>query len=89
MEKFEMESIDICPTDALHMLNKTRVKTDLTQLRRLLKKDWRLTNQKNSNSYQKITIWANGEINVEDAKGRYFTIEKEFLLSNFDETMTD
>ncbi|WP_339725205.1 primase-helicase family protein [Maribacter stanieri] len=89
MEKFEMESINLCPTDALHMLNKTRVKTDLTQLRRLLKKDWRLTNQKNSNSYQKITIWANGEINVEDAKGRYFTIEKEFLLSNFDETMTD
>ncbi|WP_036380791.1 primase-helicase family protein [Muricauda sp. MAR_2010_75] len=89
MEKFEMESIDLCPIDALHMLNKTRVKTDLTQLRRLLKKDWKLDNQKNSNSYQKITIWANGEINTEDAKGRYFSINKDFLLKNFDEMMTD
>lgn len=89
MEKFEMDRIDLCPIDALYMLNKTRVKTDLTQLRRLLKKDWNLDNQKNSNSYQKITIWSSGEINTEDAKGRYFTIEKEFLLKNFDETMTD
>ena len=89
MEKFEMESVDLCPVDALHMLNKTRVKTDLTQLRRLLKKDWKLENRNNSDRYQKITIWANGEINVEDAKGRYFTVKKEFLTQNFDETMTD
>lgn len=89
MEKFEMESVDLCPVDALHMLNKTWVKTDLTQLRRLLKKDWKLENRNNSDRYQKITIWANGEINVEDAKGRYFTVKKEFLTQNFDETMTD
>jgi hypothetical protein len=24
-----------------------------------------------------------------DAKGRYFTVEKSFLLDNFDESMTD
>ncbi|MGB6152024.1 MAG: primase-helicase family protein [Pricia sp.] len=89
MEKFEMESVDLCPIDALHMLNKTRVKTDLTQLRRLLKKDWKLENRNNSNSYQKITIWATGELNIEDAKGRYFTVEKDFLSRNFDETMTE
>ena len=89
MDKFELKSINLCPIDALHILNKTRVKTDLTQLRRLLKKDWKLENQKNSNSYQKITIWSNGEINMEDAKGRYFTIQKDFLIQNFDDLMTE
>ncbi len=73
----------------LHALNKTRVKTDLTQLRRLLKNDWKLNNQNNSNSYQKFVIWTDGDINLVEAKGRYFTIEKTFLTQNFDELMTD
>lgn len=89
MEKFDVESVDLCPIDALHLLNRTRVKTDLTQLRRLLKKDWKLENQPNSNKYQRITIWNNGDINTEDAKGRYFTVKKDFLSQNFDDLMTD
>ena len=89
MEKFDMDSVDLCPIDALHMLNRTRVRTDLTQLRRLLKKDWKMENQRNSNKYQRITIWNNGEINTEDAKGRYFTIARNFLVQNFDDLMTD
>ena len=89
MEKFDLQEVDLCPIDALHMLNKTRVRTDLTQLRRLLKKDWKLTNQDNSNSYQKIVIWSDGDIHRTDAKGRYFTVGKYFLTKNFDETMTE
>jgi hypothetical protein len=89
MEKFDLEEIHLCPIDALHALNKTRVKTDLTQLRKLLKKDWELKNQDNSNKYQKFVIWSDGDMNLTDAKGRYFTIEKAFLTQNFDETMTD
>src|SRR5680860_388686 len=89
MEKFELEEIHLCPIDALHLLNKTRVKTDLTQLRKLLKNDWKLTNQDNSNKYQKITIWNDGDIHMTDAKGRYFTVKKDFLNKNFDDTMTE
>ncbi|WP_339666692.1 primase-helicase family protein [Maribacter arcticus] len=89
VEKFDLEEVHLCPIDALHALNKTRVKTDLTQLRRLLKKDWKLKNQDNSNKYQKFTIWSDGDMNLADAKGRYFTIEKPFLVQNFDELMTD
>lgn len=89
MEKFDLEEVHLCPIDALHALNKTRVKTDLTQLRKLLKKDWELKNQDNSNKYQKFVIWSDGDMNLTDAKGRYFTIEKAFLTQNFDETMTD
>ena len=89
MEKFDLEEVHLCPIDALHALNKTRVKTDLTQLRRLLKKDWKLKNQDNSNKYQKFQIWSDGDMDLKDAKGRYFTIEKPFLVQNFDELMTD
>lgn len=89
IEKFDLEAVDLCPMDALLALNKTRVKTDLTQLRRLLKREWKLSNQDNSNSYQKFVIWTDGEINLMDAKGRYFTVEKNFLTQNFDESMTD
>lgn len=88
MDKFEMDKVHLCPMDALHIMNRTRVKTDLTQLRRLLKRDWKLENQSNSNSYQRVTIWSNGDINLEDAKGRYFTISRVFLNKNFDDLMT-
>ncbi len=89
MEKFEIEEVKLCPIDALNSLNKTRVKTDLTQIRRILKNDWKLKNQANSNSYQKFVIWGNGDIELNDAKGRYFTINKDFLKKNFDDLMTD
>jgi len=89
MEKFDLEEVHLCPIDALHALNKTRVKTDLTQLRKLLKTDWKLKNQDNSNKYQKFVIWSDGDINLIDAKGRYFTVKKTFLTQNFDDLMTD
>jgi len=89
MELFDLKEIHLCPLDALHVLNRTRVKTDLTQLRRLLKKDWKLENKDNSLSYQKMVIWQDGSLQLLEAKGRYFTVEKSFLLENFDETMND
>ncbi|MCK0158977.1 hypothetical protein MWU65_17475, partial [Cellulophaga sp. F20128] len=89
IEKFDLHAVDICPMDALLALNKTRVKTDLTQLRKLLKTDWKLGNQENSNKYQKFVIWTDGDMTLVDAKGRYFTVEKDFLTKNFDDTMTE
>ena len=89
IEKFDLEAVQFCPMDAVMALNKTRVKTDLTQLRKLLKKDWKLDNQGNSNSYQKFVIWSDGDMVLMDAKGRYFTVEKSFLIQNFDESMTE
>lgn len=89
MEKFDSNKVDLCPMDALNALNKTRVKTDLTQLRRLLKKEWKLTPQQNSKSYEKFVIWSDGEITLVEAKGRYYSIKKEFLSENFDELMPE
>ena len=38
---------------------------------------------------QQHAIQRQTEINTEDAKGRYFTIKKNFLVQNFDDLMTD
>ena len=85
METFEVDEIDLCPLDALQVLNRTRVKTDLTQLRQILKKDWKLTNQENSLTYKKMIIWQESGLGLTDAIGRYYTIGKSFLSRNFGE----
>ncbi|WP_166965153.1 primase-helicase family protein [Yeosuana marina] len=89
MENYDMEEVHLCPMDALHLMNRTRVRTDLTQLRKLLKFDWCLENQKNSNKYKRLIILGDGSIGENTAKGRYFTVKKDFLIKNFDDLMTD
>ncbi len=85
METLELEEINICPLDALELLNRTRIKTDLTQLRHILKRDWKLVNQENSMAYRKLMIWQGGGMGLTDAKGRYYSIKKDFLLKHFRE----
>ena len=89
MENHDLEQLDLCPMDALSAISKTRLRTDLTQIRKILKKDWKLENQPNSNHYQKFIIWGDGSTNLTDAKGRYFTINKSFLIENFEEQKSD
>ena len=88
MENHDLETIDFCPMDILNAISKTRLRTDLTQIRKILKKDWKLSSQPNSNKYQKFIIWGDGSTNLTGAKGRYFTINKMFLLENFPEQTT-
>ncbi|MDT0689733.1 DUF5906 domain-containing protein [Salegentibacter sp. F188] len=83
METYEVDEVNICPVDALHVLNRTRIKTDLTQLRQILKKDWELSNQDNSLSYQKMIMWVDGGLGFIPAKGRYYTVTASFLLQRF------
>ena len=87
MDHFNIDDIQLCPIDALQLLNRTRIKTDLTQLRRLLKNSWKLENQKNTLCYQRLVWWGDGSIEQREAKGRYFNISRSFLTENFDELM--
>lgn len=89
MEKFDWSEVSFVVEDILNALHKTRVKADFTQLRRLLKTEWKLKNKKNSLRYEKFTIFSDGEIEKKESKGRYYTIPKTFLTENFDELMTD
>ena len=88
MENHDLETIDFCPMDILNAISKTRLRTDLTQIRKILKKDWKLSSQPNSNKYQRFIIWGDGSTNLTDAKGRYFTVNKMFLVENFPEQST-
>lgn len=89
MDTLEVDCLDFIPMDLLQALGKSRVRSDLTQLRKLLKINWKLENQKNSLQYSKFIIWTDGTIGVKEVKGRYFTVTRTFLEDNFDETMTD
>ncbi len=71
MENHDMEEVNLCPLDALNAIGKTRLRTDLTQIRKILKKDWNLTSQPNSHKYQKFMIWGDGSINFIDGKVFY------------------
>ena len=89
MEKYDLDEVEFCPQDAMFAVNQTRVKTDLTQIRHLLKKEWKLTPRSNSLTYEKFAIWNRGEITRETDTGRFYTVKKEFLLENFDELMNE
>ncbi|CAM1361383.1 conserved protein of unknown function [Tenacibaculum soleae] len=89
MEKFDLEEINFSIMDLLNALNKTRIKTDLTQLRRLLKNNWKLPQKNNCFKYQKFSILSDGEIVLLNTKGRFFTLKKTFLLKTFDDLMTE
>lgn len=83
METYSMDEVDVCPLDALQVLNRTRVRTDLTQLRKIFKKEWKLKNQKNSHTYKRMIAWQDGGIGLIDGKGRYYTITRSFLAELF------
>ncbi|MDX8341700.1 DUF5906 domain-containing protein [Draconibacterium sp. IB214405] len=89
MEKYDLDEVEFCPQDAMFAVNQTRVKTDLTQIRHLLKKEWKLTPKSNSLTYEKFAIWNRGEITRETDTGRFYTVKKEFLLEIFDELMNE
>jgi len=89
MEKYDLDEVEFCPRDAMFAVNQTRVKTDLTQIRHLLKKEWKLTPKSNSLTYEKFAIWNRGEITRETDTGRFYTVKKKFLLENFDELMNE
>lgn len=89
IEKFDLEEVNFTPLDIMYAVNRTKTKTDVSQIRHLLKKIWRISNQNNTLSYQKFYLTNDGDISLVDAKGRYFTIHKDFLIKNFDELMND
>ena len=85
MEDHDLETLDLCPMDVYNAISKSRLRFDLTQIRNILKKEWKLENQSNSNRYQKFLLWGDGSTTFREAKGRYFTINKIFLLENFED----
>lgn len=88
-ESNEDTSLNVVPQDILNMLQRMFKLSYYTRndVRNILKEQWKLSVQTNTLSYIRYDIDYSGVFYQNNAKGRYFTIEKEFLLRKYDDLM--
>lgn len=88
-ETTEDKNINCIPQDIFNMLGKMFKNNYWTvnDVRKLLKENWKLEPQNNSLAYIKYDIDYSGSFYQQNKTGRYFTIEKNFILQKFDEMM--
>jgi hypothetical protein len=75
MELLEKDWILCCPADFLDIARNAGLKTDITQVRSILKDSWGLRTEKNSD-YTFYHIGTDGELFPMKRKGRYFEIKR-------------
>ncbi len=73
MERLEKDRVLCCPADFLDVIRNAGLKTDITQVRSILKDGWGLYSDKNSD-YTFYHIGMDGELFPMKKKGRYFEI---------------
>ena len=88
-ESTEDDAIQFIPQDIFSMLGKMfrNHYWTVNDVRKLLKENWKLEPQKNSLSYIKYDIDYSGSFYGQGKTGRYFTVERNFILQKFDEMM--
>ena len=88
-ESTEENKIQVIPQDIFNMLGKLSKNHYWTvnDIRKLLKDSWKLEPQKNSLAFIKYDIDYSGNFYQQNKTGRYFTIERNFILKKFDEMM--
>ena len=88
MDSLDVEIFHFCFSDLLNILNKFRIKYDAAEIKKIIRNNWKLEQQSNSNQYQKITITNDLDFYQNSSKGRYYSVSREFLSLNYDEMMT-
>ena len=89
-DSFTKDQVKVTPREVVSNLGKSRKKHfAMNDIRKILKKKWNLTPSNNANSYQGFEYTSYGEFVQIDRKGRYFTIEKEYILKIYDEMMIE
>lgn len=78
MERLEQKTFRCCPKDMLDVVRDAGLKTDIFQVRNILKDTWGLSSDKNSD-YTFNRIGIDGEIIPLKRKGRYLEIEKSLV----------
>ncbi|WP_176138480.1 primase-helicase family protein [Elizabethkingia anophelis] len=88
-ENTEDKEIHCIPQDLFSMLGKMfrNEYWTVNDIRKLLKENWKLEPQSNSLAYIKYDIDYSGSFYQQNKIGRYFTIERNFILQKFDEMM--
>lgn len=89
-ESTEELVIHFIPQDIFNMLGKMfrNQYWTVNDIRKLLKEVWKLEPQNNSLAYVKYDIDYSGSFYQQNRTGRYFTVEKNFILQKFDEMMS-
>lgn len=89
-ENTEDKEIHCIPHDLFSMLGKMfrNQYWTVNDIRKLLKENWKLEPQNNSLAYIKYDIDYSGGFYQQNKIGRYFTIERNFILQKFDEMMS-
>ncbi len=85
----EDKIINCIPQDIFNMLGKMFSKQYWTvnDVRKILKENWKLEPQSNSLAYIKYDLDYGLSFFQQNKTGRYFTIERKFILQRFDEMM--
>jgi Family of unknown function (DUF5906) len=89
IENLDVEKLDFCFTDLQNILNKFRIKYDAAEIKKIIRDNWKLSQAKNSNQYEKITVTNDLDFYQNSSKGRYYTISRKFLSENYDDLMTN
>jgi hypothetical protein len=75
MERTEKDKITCCPIDFLDIIRNAGLKTDLIQIRSILKDSWGIHSEKNGD-YMFYHIGIEGELFPVKKKGRYLEIHR-------------
>ncbi|MDD3543413.1 MAG: DUF5906 domain-containing protein [Petrimonas sp.] len=78
MERLNLTGIHCCPKDLLDVVRNAGLKADLPQIRNILKDNWKLRSDHNSD-YTFYSIGLSGEISSLDRKGRYLEVGKSVI----------
>lgn len=78
MERLDQNKILCCPKDFLDVIRDTGLKTDITQIRNILKDSWGLYSERNSD-YTFYYIATEGELLPMKRKGRYLEVTRELV----------
>lgn len=88
LENFDVEEIEFTPTDLVSML-RTMFKSywSVSDVRKLLKTNWKIEPKGNSLAYVRYDIEYNGNFYQNNKTGRYFTVKRNFITEIYDEMM--
>lgn len=89
LDGLDEENLQFSFADLLNFLNKFKIKHDAAEIKKMIRQNWKLEQQTNSNQYMKITISNDLDFYPNQSKGRFYTVSKTFLSQFFDESMTD
>ncbi len=90
-DSLDTEIIEVTPNDISNILRLyDKYRAPAAEIRKILKKNWNLKPQSNSMKYTRIIAGNYGDfMEVQSCKGRYYTIEKNFILGKYDELMIE